>query len=99
MRPVVWLDEALADLRAVGEYIARDNRATAYRVMRRIKAAADTLADHPEMGCPGRVGGTRELVISDLPYILPYQITDAAIRVLAVMHTSRKWPDNFWNLS
>jgi toxin ParE1/3/4 len=98
MRPVVWLDEALADLRAIGEYIERDNAEAAYRVMRRIKAVADTLADSPEMGRPGRVEGTRELVISDLPYILPYQITDDAIRILAVMHTSRKWPDAFWNL-
>jgi toxin ParE1/3/4 len=98
MKSVVWLDEAVADLRAIGEYIARDNAEAAYRVMRRIKAAADTLADSPEMGRPGRVEGTRELVISDLPYILPYQITDDAIRILAVMHTSRKWPDAFWNL-
>jgi plasmid stabilization system protein ParE len=34
MMPVVWLDEALADLRAVGDYIARDNREAAYRVLR-----------------------------------------------------------------
>jgi addiction module RelE/StbE family toxin len=99
MMPVVWLDEALADLRAVGEYIARDNPEAAYRAMRRIKAAADTLADHPEMGRPDRVEGTRELVVPDLPYILPYQITREAIRILAVMHASRKWPDMFWNLS
>lgn len=99
MMPVIWLDEALADLRSVGEYIARDNRYAAYRVMREIKAAADTLADHQEMGRPGRVEGTRELVISDLPYILPYQITQEEIRILAVMHTSRKWPDTFYNLS
>jgi toxin ParE1/3/4 len=99
MIPVIWLDEALADLRAVGEHIARDNAEAAYRVMRRIKAVADTLADVPEMGRPGRVDGTRELVISDLPYILPYQITGETIRILAVMHTSRKWPEIFWNLS
>lgn len=98
MREVVWLDKALADLRAIGAYIAQDNAPAAYRVMRRIKAAADTLADNPEMGRPGRVDGTRELVISDLPYILPYQITDEVIRILAVMHTSRKWPDIFRNL-
>lgn len=99
MKPVIWLDEALADLKAIGEYIVRDNAAAAYRVMRRIKAAADTLVDNPEMGRLGRVNGTRELVLSDLLYILPYQITGEAIRILAVMHTSRKWPDTFWNLS
>lgn len=71
MNPIIWLDEALADLRAIGAYMAQDNAEAAYRAMRRIKAAADTLTDHPEMGRPGRVDGTRELVIADLPYSLP----------------------------
>ena len=95
MKPVVWLDESLADLRVIGEYIAWDDPDAAYRVGQRIKAAADMLADHPEMGYPGRVEDTRELVISDLPYILPYQITHEAIRILAVIDTACKWPEHF----
>ena len=95
MKPVVWLDESLADLRVIGEYIAWDDPDAAYRVGQRIKAAADTLADHPEMGAPGRVEATRELVLSDLPYILSYQITPEAFRILAVIDTACKWPERF----
>ncbi|MCC8997426.1 MAG: type II toxin-antitoxin system RelE/ParE family toxin [Nitrosomonas sp.] len=95
MRVVVWLDEALEDLKSIGDYIAQENVNAAYNVLIRIKATADNLSHHPEIGRLGRVLGTREIVMSDLPYILAYQITDRDIRILAVMHTSRKWPDNF----
>lgn len=95
MSTVVWLDEALEDLKLIGEYIAQENANAAYNVLIKIKATADNLSLHPEIGRSGRVLGTREIVISDLHYILAYQITDRDIRILAVMHTSRKWPENF----
>lgn len=95
MNAVVWLDEALEDLKSIGEYIAQENANAAYNVLIKIKATADNLSRHPEIGRSGRVFGTREILISDLPYILAYQITDRDIRILAVMHTSRKWPENF----
>ena len=50
---------------------------------------------HPEIGHRGRILGTREIVMNDLPYIMVYQITGKDIRILAVMHTARKWPQNF----
>ena len=95
MSAVVWLDEALEDLKSIGDYIAQENANAAYDVLIRIKDTADNLSRHSEIGRPGRVFGTREIVMSDLPYILAYQITDRDIRILAVMHTSRKWPENF----
>lgn len=95
MSTVIWLDEALEDLKVIGAYIAQDDVKAAYNILIRIKATADNLSHHPEIGRIGRVTGTREIIVSDLPYILPYQITDKNIRILAVMHTSRKWPDTF----
>jgi len=53
------------------------------------------LQHHPELGRPGRVPKTRELVVPNLPYILPYYIKKKEVRILAVMHTARKWPDDF----
>ncbi|MCH7651710.1 MAG: type II toxin-antitoxin system RelE/ParE family toxin [Nitrospinae bacterium] len=92
---VVWLEDAVNDLKMIGEYIAEDDPEAAYRVLTQIQAAADSLSRHPEMGRPGRVEKTRELVISGLPYILPYYIKKNEVRILAVLHTSRKWPGNF----
>jgi toxin ParE1/3/4 len=37
------------------------------------------------------------LVVPGLPYIIPYYIRRQEVRILAVMHTSRKWPDEFLN--
>ncbi len=95
MMNVVWLEEAVNDLKIIGDYIAEENKEAAYRVLTQIQASADSLSQHPEMGRPGRVEKTRELVISGLPYILPYYIKKNEVRILAVLHTSRKWPGDF----
>ena len=85
MIEVVWLEDAVADLKVIGVTIAEDDPATG------------SLQHHPEMGRPGRVEETRERVVSGLPYILPYYIKKKEVRILAVMHTARKWPGNFPN--
>jgi toxin ParE1/3/4 len=98
MTDVIWLDEALEDLKSIGNYIAQDNPQAAYKVLLTIKSTADALAEQPLVGRKGRVNQTRELVIRDLPYIVPYTITSENIQILAVMHTARKWPNQFENL-
>jgi toxin ParE1/3/4 len=45
------------------------------------------------MGRVGRIEGTRELVVSGLPYILPYRIVDDVVQIASVIYTSRKWPE------
>ena len=40
------------------------------------------LKTQPGLGKPGRVAGTRELVISGLPYIVPYLEKDGMIVIL-----------------
>ncbi len=92
---VVWLDDAIKDLKEIGLFIAKENPSSAYDVLAKIKASADSLEINPELGRVGRVKKTRELVIGGLPYIIPYTIYKEQIRILAVMHTSKKWPDNF----
>ena len=95
MMEVVWLEYAVKDLKEIGQYIAQDDPGAAYRVVTQIKASADSLEYNPELGRPGRVANTRELIVAGLPYILPYTIKMKQVRILAVMHSSRKWPDVF----
>ena len=92
---IIWQDEAARDLDRIAEYIMEDDPAAALRVVSTIRESVRVLTEHPNIGRAGRVEGTRELVIAGLPYILPYQIAGQEIRILAVMHTSRKWPDTF----
>ena len=92
---IVWQDRAESDLDGIAEHIMETDPSAALRVVSAIRDAARMLAEHPGIGRTGRVEGTRELVIPGLPYILPYQVEDRVIRILAVMHTSRKWPEAF----
>lgn len=49
----------------------------------------------PSIGRPGRVDGTRELVIHRYPYILVYRVTSDTVDVLSVYHDARAWPESF----
>jgi toxin ParE1/3/4 len=92
---VRWLARALANLNAEAEFIARDKPQAAARTVRAIHEAIHLLQRHPGLGRPGRVAGTRELVVPDTPYIIPYRIRDNEINILRVFHGARKWPSKF----
>ncbi len=87
-----WREEALANLDAEAEYIAQDNPAAAARIVVAIENAVENLKRFPALGRPGRVSGTRELVVSGTPYIIPYRVRGDTIELLLVFHASRRWP-------
>lgn len=89
----IWTRRALADIDAIFAYIAQDNPELAERLTFEIEARVQKLADHPEIGRPGRVEGTREFVLSGTPYVLPYRVHDGRVEILAALHSSREWPD------
>ena len=92
---VVWTAPALRGLEGIGDYIARDNPSASGRVMTRVFDRVDALADHPESGRPGRIPGTRELVITGTPFIVPYRIRDNRIEILSVFHGAPRRPESF----
>ncbi len=92
---LVWSQRALEDRRAIFDYIEADDPLAAVLVDDRIRAATWRLVEFPESGRPGRVEGTRELVIARTSYIAPYEIGDDVVRVLRVIHGARMWPDAF----
>ena len=95
MMRVVWTRPALRELENIGDYIARDNPAAADGIVTRILDRAAALADQPEVGRPGRVAGTRELVVTGTPFILPYRVNRDCVEILSVFHGARKWPESF----
>ena len=92
---VRWLRTALANLDAEAEYIAEDNPGAAGRVVQRVFRAVDLLKTNPALGRAGRVAGTRELVVPETPYIIPYRVRKDAVEILRVFHAARKWPAKF----
>jgi toxin ParE1/3/4 len=91
---IKWLHKALKNLDDEAEFIAQDDLQTAQVVVQRIQQAISLLGDNPALGHPGRVPGTRELLIPKTRYILPYRVRPRLqrIEILRVFHTSRKPP-------
>ncbi|WP_370649401.1 type II toxin-antitoxin system RelE/ParE family toxin [Neorhizobium galegae] len=71
--------------------VAHDNPDASARVVARIVASVDILGEMPAAGRMGRIAGTREVVLSDIPYIIPYRVRED-IEIITVMHASQKWP-------
>jgi addiction module RelE/StbE family toxin len=89
---VKWLRQALRNLDEEAACIAQDSPQSAAAFVIHLMESAATLASHPHMGRPGRVPGTRELVVTRFPYILPYRVREQNVEILRVFHTARKWP-------
>ena len=45
------------------------------------------------IGRPGRVEGTRELVVAGTPYIVPYRVKAEIVQIITVLHSAQRWPD------
>src|ERR1700683_2898215 len=89
-----WSLFAQTDRDAIFDYIEADSPRAAVGVDARIREQVETLARFPHSGRPGRIEGTRELVISRTPYIVAYRITGNTVRILRVLHGARRWPDD-----
>jgi len=89
---IEWLPEAARNLTAQLEWIAERNLWAAIDMGDAIHAAVSRLADHPAMARPGRVAGTRELVVVGTPYIVVYRIEASAVVILRVLHGAQRWP-------
>jgi len=91
---VRYTPQAKCDLADIFSYIARENPVAARRVVAAIRRGIMLVAENPGIGRPGRIAGTRELVVSKVPYIAAHRQQYGGIDVLAVLHTARDWPQS-----
>ena len=91
---VRWTRRALAALAALTAYIERDSPIRANTFVAEVRAKTETLANFPGIGRPGRVAGTRELIVHE-NYIVPYRARDEHIDIITVQHVARRWPAEF----
>lgn len=90
---VAWSPRAIRHLSALRAYIARDNPDAAADVALTILAAVERLAEFPNLGRPGRLAGTRELVVSGTPYVIPHRVRPERLEIIAVFHGRQRWPN------
>jgi addiction module RelE/StbE family toxin len=89
---VIWLQLALQDMQQCAEFIAQDAPDAAKQAVDRIWQEGQNLRSLPDRGRPGRVPGTRELVLQGLPYCIVYRVKGKNVQILRVIHTARHWP-------
>ena len=87
-----WTKKAALNLEFLEHYIAKDNPTAAIETVLKIFETIELLKEHPSMGRAGRVFGTRELIISDTPYLVPYSVKKDRIYILRVLHGAMEWP-------
>ena len=91
MMELFWTPEAIQDRDDIYDYIEADNPAAALALDELLSEKASRLVDHPNLGRPGRMADTRELVAHQ-NYVLVYDVAGDLVRVLRVLHAARQWP-------
>ena len=88
-----WSPFAIEDRMAIFAFLETENPRAAVRVDEAIRTQTRRLLQFPESGRPGRIAGTRELVVSGLPYVMAYLTFVDTVRILRVLHGSQQWPE------
>lgn len=92
---IKWLKKALINLEHSAEYLQEQNPQSARDFIKEVHELTELLKTNPAMGRPGRVFGTRELILQKFPYLIPYRVKDNCIEILRVFPTRMNQPD-FW---
>lgn len=89
-----WTILAIEDRDAIFAGIELYDPAAAIRMDERIGSQVESLIDFPRRGRPGRIVGTRELVVARTPYIVAYRAADDTVLMLRILHGAQRWPDS-----
>ena len=90
---IAWRPAARRDRLAIMEYIELDNPRAALELDTEFGQKVAALAQHPALYRPGRIKGTREMVVrSNYVVVYRYQVKLKSIDVLRVLHVAQQWP-------
>jgi len=87
-----WTKQAIEDLNSAYDFLSAESPHLISTTIEGILSAIDQVKIFPESGRPGRVKGTRELVVTTVPFILVYRKKRETLEILSILHQSRKWP-------
>jgi addiction module RelE/StbE family toxin len=87
-----WTESAAADLERIADYLYEQTPFHAARLVRVIYRAPEILLRSPLIGRSGRKPGTRELVMTPLPWVIVYTASEETIDIIRVLHGAQRWP-------
>jgi addiction module RelE/StbE family toxin len=88
---VRWTRAAYSDLENIADYLFDKAPEHAPRLVRELYNAPLSLEKFPNRGRKGRKPGTRELVLSSLPYIVVYEVRGESLFVVRILHSAQDW--------
>ena len=94
MLKLEWTSPAISDLKAAGDHINQEAPQAAKRMAERVREMAELLPTQPNIGRPGRIAETRELVVSSTPFIVIYWVRKGVVQILRLLHHAQSWPEN-----
>ena len=98
-RRVRWSRNALDDLKSVLDFLDFENPTAARRVSRALEQTAEALANF-STGRPGRWPDIYEKSVSNLPYVIAYELRpqgdEELVVIVRIIHTARNWPKGAW---
>jgi toxin ParE1/3/4 len=88
-----WTEPAVRDLTQIADYLEEHaGSSVARRITLSVYGGVGGLAQFPNQGRTGRKSGTRELILSGLPYLAIYRLNGDAIEILRILHGAQMWP-------
>jgi toxin ParE1/3/4 len=87
-----WTKEAAKDLEHIADYLFEHAPDRAAELVRAVYNAPSALLTFPNRGRLGKKEGTRELVLSPLPYVVVYTVRGDVIYVARILHGAQQWP-------
>jgi len=87
-----WTEEAADDLTRIADYLLIHTPDRASELVRVLYEAPATLLTFPNRGRPGKKEGTRELVLTPVPYVIVYTVLRDVIFVVRILHGAQQWP-------
>ncbi|MBW4552549.1 MAG: type II toxin-antitoxin system RelE/ParE family toxin [Aphanocapsa sp. GSE-SYN-MK-11-07L] len=91
--PIVWLSLAVQDVLHIRTYLTDYDPQAAHSVALRIDQAISNLAAIPNLGRPGRIFGTHELVIGGTPYLAIYRVQNSRVEILRILQGRQTFPE------
>ena len=86
---LIFTRRATRQIEAVIEYIGKESPQGARRVRERLQTVTELLIEQPYVGHATDLAGTRRMVVTPFPYVIFYRVTDDAVIIQRVRHTSR----------
>ena len=87
---IKWVHLALDDLKDIYDDMAYEDNYAAKSVLLNIRKATSLLTKKSAIGRSGRVPETRELVVTDTPFVIPYRVDSGEVQILRIFNGAHK---------